>query len=169
VHDGERLKDAEVAAEQFTPIFTSPNDPAREELVSRLEQAGFVAGYADELRSTRTGGDGGSIVLRLGSADGARALVDWVFRQGIKPCPGVCDVQIEAVEGADIPGARGIHRSRAKTTENGQGFDLELIAFADGPFLYGIAANGPPKTIDESQFVHGAERLYERVKGHPPA
>jgi hypothetical protein len=166
--DGERLKTVEFAVEQFEPIFAGPSDPAKKELTARLKRAGFVAGYGTELFKG-FGAEGGSIVLRLGSAAGAKALVDWIFRQALKPCPGVCDVQIQTVEVSDVPGARAIHRCRAKTSEQGQPFEIYLVSFADGPFVYGIALNGPPKTIDESDFVNAAERLYDRVKGHPAA
>jgi hypothetical protein len=165
---GGRLETEEDVAERFSAIFASPTDPARDELVSRLEQAGFVAGYDRGLRESE-GGDGESVVARVGSAGGAKAIVDWIFRQALKPCPGVCDVQIQTVEASDIPGARAIHRFRAKTSEQGQPFEIYLVTFADGPFVYGIAVGGPPKSIEESNFVHAAERLYDRVKGHPPA
>jgi hypothetical protein len=166
--DGERLKTVETAVEHFGAIFTGPADPAKEELAARLKRAGFVAGYDTELFKG-FGAEGGSLVLQLGSGEGAKATVDWIFRQALKPCPGVCDVQIQTVEVSDVPGARALHRFRAKTSEQGQPFEIYLVSFADGPFVYGIAVNGPPKTIEESDFVHAAERLYDRVKGHPPA
>lgn len=132
--DGERLKTVEIAVEQFGAIFTGPADPAKEELAARLKRAGFVAGYDTELFKG-FGAEGGSLVLRLGSGGGAKTVVDWIFRQALKPCPGVCDVQIQTVDVSEVPSARALHRFRAKTSEHGQPFEIYLVTFADGPFV----------------------------------
>ena len=47
--------------------------------------------------------------------------------------------------------------------------DFYTITFADGPFVYQVEGFGPPGKISKKQVEEIAHKVYDRVKGAPPA
>ena len=53
--------------------------------------------------------------------------------------------------------------------KDGAPIDFYTITFADGPFVYQVEGFGPPGKISKKQTEEIAQRVYDRVKGAPPA
>ena len=114
-------------------------------------------------------------VLQFESEEGARDAVDWYHDDGRQPCPGKCAVTISEFEVDGISDAKGIRRAVTaerlqETGEEGEPFDAYDIQFADGPFAYYVGTAGPPGDATKEAFTEAiAKRVYDRVKGAPPA
>jgi hypothetical protein len=127
--------------------------------VARLAREGFVAVLLEHLRCLNQRGGAYSWVMRLGSADSARAELAVTFRE-MSAQPGASP----SVLGA-IPGSHAV-----RTIGGGQ--VEEAVLFADGPFLYVLDAGWPSggkSPVTAAQLSGAVTHLYERVRGHPPA
>ena len=114
-------------------------------------------------------------VLQFGSESGARDAVDWYQEDGLQPCPGKCAVTISEFEVDGIPDAKGIRRvvtakRLEQTGEPGEPRDEYSILFSDGEFSYLLSTFGPiGEATTEASTEAIAKRIYDRVKGAPPA
>ena len=113
-------------------------------------------------------------MLQFGSEDGAVTGADLVHVNGLKPCPGQCELQTEEFKVSGIRDATGFRRyitaERIKATgAPAEPFDSYTIGFQDGPFVYEVEGFAPPGKISEKQIEEIAQQLYDRVKGAPPA
>jgi hypothetical protein len=114
-------------------------------------------------------------VLQFESDEGARGAVDWFREDDRQPCPGKCAVAISEFEVDGIPDATGVRRvvtaeQLRQTGEEGEPFDGYDVRFADGPFAYFVGISGPPgDATTEAVAEEIAKRIYDRVKGAPPA
>jgi hypothetical protein len=152
--------------------------------VSAMEAAGFVSGLVDtrffpsEPGAEHVGDEAhvATLVVQLGSEEGAADMARLLHEDGLEPCPGSCVVDISEFEVADIPNAQGV--ARITTAEDleatGAGADqvpfaAYKVTFADGPFAYEVDMFGPPDKVSQEQAEEIAKNLYERVEGSPPA
>jgi hypothetical protein len=114
-------------------------------------------------------------VLQFESEEGARDAVEWYDEDGRQPCPGHCADTISTFEVDGIPDAKGIRRvvtaeRLRQTGEPGEPRDGYDIRFADGLFAYHVATFGPiGEGTTEASTEAIAKRIYDRVKGAPPA
>jgi hypothetical protein len=114
-------------------------------------------------------------VLQFESEEGARDAVAWYRDDASQPCPGKCAVAISEFEVDGISDAKGIRRvvtaeALRQTGEEGEPSDGYDIWFADGPFAYYVGTFGPPgEATTEAVTEAIAKRIYDRVKGAPPA
>jgi hypothetical protein len=114
-------------------------------------------------------------VLQFESEDGARDAVDWYHHDDRQPCPGRCAITISEFEVDGIPDATGVRRvvlaeQLRQTGEGGEPFDGYDIRFADGPFAYYVGTSGPSRDATTEAVTEAiAKRIYDRVKGAPPA
>lgn len=147
-----------------------------------LTEAGFVRGIGGT--RFRPGSDGEHTpgdqhlvmgVLQFESDEGARDAVDWYHDEDMQPCPGNCAATISEFEVDGISDAKGSRRNVTaerlrQTGEDGEPSDAYDIRFADGPFAYYVGTFGPPgDATTEAATEAIAKRIYDRVKGAPPA
>jgi hypothetical protein len=156
--------------------------PLTDEAVSAMEEAGFVSALVDTRfypsgEGTEHIGDErhlATLVIRMGSDEGAADVADLLHDSHLKPCPGSCAVAVSTFEADDIPDAQGIARVTTAerledTGEDGDPFSVYKIIFADGPFVYELDMFGPPDKVSSQQELEEiAKKLYERVEGSPP-
>ena len=152
-----------------------------EEDVSAMEEAGFASALVDtrffpaEPGAEHMGEEPhvATLVMQVGSEDGAADISDVLHDDGLEPCPGKCAADISDFEVDDIPDARGVARITTaeeleETGEQGDPFAVYKITFADGPFAYEVDLFGPPDKVSQQQLEESAKNLYERVEGSPP-
>jgi hypothetical protein len=114
-------------------------------------------------------------VLQFESDGGAGDAVEWYHEDGLKPCPGKCAVTISEFEVDGIPDAKGVRRvvtaeRLEQTGEEGEPHDDYSILFSDGEFAYLVQTFGPiGEATTEATTEAIAKRIYDRVKGAPPA
>jgi hypothetical protein len=168
----DRFTDPDLAANQMKDVLFHPMQTAahlrRAHFAVLLDQS-FHSIAISRSHKMPPGGEIDSLVLRVGSPAAAGSLLSWMALQAQQPCPHVCDVRIQLFQPSGIPGGRGVERSRPKKTSSGAGFDLNIVGFADGPFLYLLTAGGQPGAFSRPATVRDALRLYERVHGAPAA
>jgi hypothetical protein len=147
---------------------------------SKLEAAGFVSAVHDTRFYPKTPGGSHTgeephvrtLVVRFGSADGAREGGDLLHEKSLEPCPETCAMRITEFEVSGIPDARGIrHFTSAEeleaTGEPGEPFDSYAILFTDGLFAYELEIFGPPGEVSKNQIEEIAGKVYERIHGAP--
>jgi hypothetical protein len=171
-----RLKASSVAQLKGWPDYWS----AESDDADKLAKAGFVSAIHDtrfipdkpggphtrEARHVRL------LVTQFDSAGGADTGADLLYKNGLKPCPGECAMQIEKFDVSGLPDARGVHRfiSDEAAAESGEmSFDSYTVWFADGPFAYELEMFAPWGRISKDQLEDIAQRLHDRVEGAPPA
>lgn len=170
----QRFTDAGKAASNMSGILIHPKQTAAHLRSARFSVLLSRSSHSVAIRRSRKkptgpGGELDSLVIHVGSPAAAASLLSWMGIQAEQPCPHVCDVRIQAFTPSGIPDARGVERSRAKKTSLGDAFDLDLVGFADGPFVYVISAGGQPGAFARDKVVADARTLYDRVRGAPPA
>jgi hypothetical protein len=113
--------------------------------------------------------------MQFGTADDAGTAVDLLQADSVRPCPETCSEQAEEFEVDGIPDAYGTHRFATEESIQESGdteadpFDGFEIGFADGVFTYRVIFDGPPGTVSEDEAEEIVQRLYDRVRGAPPA
>lgn len=114
-------------------------------------------------------------VLQFKSEEGARDAVEWYHEDRLQPCPGKCAVTISEFEVDGIADAKGVRavvtaKRLEQTGEEGEPRDAYDILFSDGPFAYLVVTFGPiGEATTEATTEAIANRIYDRVKGAPPA
>jgi hypothetical protein len=111
-----------------------------------------------------------SAVLQFGSATDAARAERYFENASLLPCLNSCTVAAHTLRVPAINGALGAERIRhvADGTKPGDGpFQLDMVYFASGPFLYGVLTFGPPNGVDKSALFAAAKRLYSRVRDAP--
>jgi hypothetical protein len=114
-------------------------------------------------------------VLQFESEEGARDAVDWYHEELRQPCPGHCAATISEFEVDGISDAKGVRavvtaKRLEQTGEEGEPHDAYDILFSDGPFAYLVTTFGPiGEATTEATTEAIAKRIYNRVKGAPPA
>jgi hypothetical protein len=159
-------------------LLFSPTDDD----LTTLEEAGFVSAILDTRFYPREPGAEhvgdeqhlATLVLRLASEDGAADVAALLHQDGLEPCPGSCAIDISEFDVDGIPHAQGAQRITTAedlkaTGEEGDPFAAYMISFSDGLFAYKVAMFGPPDKVSEQQVEDAAKKLYERIKGSPPA
>jgi len=170
----QRLTGARPAAVRMNGVLIHPKQTA-----AQLRRAHFAVLLGQQFRSlvkgtpnkppTGPGGELDSIVIRVGSPAAATSLLSWMSTQAEQPCPGTCDVRIQEFTPGGIADSRGVERSRATRTAGGAPFDLNIVGFANGPFVYIVSAGGEPGAFPRDKVVGDAQKLYDRVRGAPSA
>jgi hypothetical protein len=157
-------------------------NPAAEIDPGKLKKAGFVSAvHETRFFPKKPGGPHihdarhvRMLVIQFRSEEGAATGAGLVYANSLKPCPGECAFLIEDFEPSGVPDARGARRyitaKRAQETGGGETpSDSYAITFADGPFVYEVEGFGPLGKISKKQNEEIAQRVYDRVKGAPPA
>jgi hypothetical protein len=147
---------------------TLNNPETQDEAKKMLRDAGYVEGAA-VVRSRAENDNLVVMVLRLGSEDGARDVLEWEHREELKPCPGVCNVRISEFDVGGIDDAKGIQRlvGQPIAGQESPPYDRFLVDFTDGTVLYLVERAAPPGTATRQDAVDLAKKLRERVAGAP--
>jgi hypothetical protein len=126
--------------------------------IARLKKEGFVAVLSEFLDRGAEKGSGLSWVMQLGSAAAARAE----RKRDLAEYEAAGGGSFTTFSVPMIPGARGY-------LESGGGSGGENILFADGPFLFlvGQGWSASEKKPTRAGLIAAANKLYERVHGHP--
>lgn len=147
---------------------TLNNPEIADEAKEVLRDAGYVEGAA-VVRSRAENDNFVVMVLRLGSEDGARDVLEWGHHEELKPCPGLCSVDISEFDVGGIDNAKGIERLVGPPIEGQESppYDRFLVDFTDGTVLYLVERAAPPGTATREDAVELANALRERVAGAP--
>jgi hypothetical protein len=131
--------------------------------ISRFSDKGFVAGAAKVYGDDNAPGRGISAVVQLGSPAQATAYVQNLFQDefGSDMPPG-------AVKGV-IDGAEASSTIADKETLDGDTISHGWVTFADGPFVYLVAADTDAPGSDPQAVIDAAKALFAKVKGAPAA
>jgi hypothetical protein len=142
--------------------------------VHGLEDAGFEAGAGKVL-----GASDGSIhafvdVVRFDSDDGAAEARDLLNSNNLQqPCPGPCSVDPKPAATLGVPNAKSVHQVPLEGAElppeAGPPFELRVIEFTIGPYLYHLDVDGPPGKVSASDWKQTVEAVYEQAKQKTPS
>jgi len=131
-----------------------------------------AAGFRTAVMRSWTDGDrdaeATSIVVRLGSREQARDVLEWRRKDALSPCPGVCNVDITQFEVDDLSNASGVGRVREPGADGAgpsKPFESYEVSFVDGPFLYVLHSAGQPGAIERTGVVNAAHTVHDRVTG----
>ncbi len=167
------------SAEEFMTVFHDGFINPTPEEIEELETGSLVRAY----NATRFFGDSHSmtaphvvsLVMQFGTEDDARRAQEILHQDSIRPCPERCASQAEEFDVTDIPDAQGTHRFATAESIEATGdtdvrpYDEYEIDFADGAFAYRVILRGSPGDVSEEEAEKIADRLYDRVRGAPPA
>lgn len=149
----------------YVDLQTDPSDPdaaqQRSSDISRFRDKGFVAGAAKIYGDDNSPGRGISAVVQLGSPAQANAYVQNLFEDefGSDMPPGATKGTIE--------GAQASNTITDKETQDGDTISHGWTAFADGPFVYLVAADTDAPGSDPQAVIDAAKALFQKVKGAP--
>jgi hypothetical protein len=149
----------------YIDLQSDPTDPdyaqQRASDISRFSDKGFVAGAAKIYGDDNSPGRGISAVVQLGSPAQAEAYVQNLFQDefGSDMPPG-------AVKGT-IEGAEASNTMTDKETQDGDTISDGWTTFADGAFVYLVAADTDAPGADPQAVIDAAKALFEKVKGAP--
>jgi len=149
----------------YIDLQSDPSDPdyaqQRASDISRFSDKGFVAGAAKVYGDANAPGRGISAVVQLGSPAQAQAYVQTLFEDefGSDMPPG-------AVKGT-IDGAGASNTIADKETQDGDTYSHGWATFADGPFVYLVAADTDAPGSDPQSVIDAAKALFQKVKGAP--
>jgi hypothetical protein len=143
------------------------NDPRAARRRLALAKAGIVRGLGEQITPIKGVGGATSLVVQFKSEKDAKDFLAKLFPESFAPCPKKCEVVKTEFHVSGIKGAKGaeLQQTVGPATARFRAFRLE---FADGPFLYGLAASGALGVVPQDAVVAAARTLYERVKGRPP-
>ncbi|MGH3034739.1 MAG: hypothetical protein ACRDON_09330 [Gaiellaceae bacterium] len=163
--------------ERFEDQFVNPT--AEDE--RKFKRAGFASAisFTRFLPSepggphTRSASHLAALVMRFETEEGAKAALELLHADSLRPCPESCASQVSEFDVDGIPDAIGVRRyataeSIEETNDPGEPYDSYGIGFADGPFVYSLALFGPPGKVSEEEAKDLAETFYDRVQGAPP-
>jgi hypothetical protein len=149
----------------YIDLQADPTDPdyaqQRSSDISRFDEKGFVAAAAKIYGDQNSPGRGISSVVQLGSPEQAKAYEETLYQDEFGS-----DVPPAAVKGA-IDGASASNTITDKETQDGDTISHGWAAFADGPFVYLVAADTDAPGADPQAVIDTAKALFEKVKGAP--
>lgn len=144
------------------------------ETVHALEDAGFEAAAGNVLASSD-----GSITsfvdaVQFGSAEGAAEARDFLNSNNLQqPCHGPCAVNPKQAATLGVPNAKAVHQVPLEGAElpptAGPPFEVRIIEFTIGPYLYHLDVDGPPGQVSESDWKQTVEAVYGQAKQKTPA
>jgi hypothetical protein len=149
----------------YVDLQSDPSDPdaaqQRASDISRFSDKGFVKGAAKIYGDDNSPGRGISAAVQLGSPAQATAYVQTLFQDefGSDMPPG-------AVKGT-IDGSEASNTITDKETQDGDTYAHGWAAFADGPFVYLVAADTDAPNADPQAVIEAAKALFAKVKGAP--
>lgn len=149
----------------YVDLQSDPSDPdaaqQRASDISRFSDKGFVAGAAKVYGDDNAPGRGISAVVQLGSPAQAGAYVQNLFQDefGSDMPPGAVKGTIEGSEASDTITDR--------ETQDGDNIAHGWAAFADGSFVYLVAADTDAPGADPQAVVEAAKALFAKVKDAP--
>jgi hypothetical protein len=151
----------------YVGLQSDPSDPdaaqQRAYDVARFTDKGFVAGAAKIYGDENSPGRGISAVVQLGSPAQATAYVQNLFQDEFGS-----DMPPTAVKGV-IEGSEASNTITDKENQDGDNIVHGWVAFADGPFVYLVAADTDAPGVEPQTVIDAAKALFEKVKGAPPA
>jgi hypothetical protein len=145
--------------------------------VEVMEDAGFEAGAGEHL-TKEAGADISFLVAKFASADDARDVQEYVYREGLKlPCYASCTQVPGDMPVSGIPGAKGVEqlpKDGAQAPETGEGssdgppsepppFVAYGVGFTVGEDFYLVSGGGAPGTFEKDEVIALARRYYRRV------
>ena len=147
--------------------------------VEVMEDAGFEAGAGEHL-AKEAGADISLLVAKFASADDARDVQQYVYREGLKlPCYASCTQDPSDLPVSGIPGAKGIQQLPKDGTQasagGGEGASSEGpptgpppfvaygVGFTVGEDFYLVSGGGEPGRLDKDEVIALARRYYDRV------
>ena len=149
-------------------------DPDLEEMRTVFEEAGFQRAGSDVRFFGETHSDTAehvaSAFFEVGSEEGARAVLDWLEEDSMKPCPESCAVQITSFD-PQIPDGRGVHRLATADAIEKAGFEGQhpsddyWVGFTDGSIVYTVLLWGSPGSVSEEQALEIARAYHDRLTG----
>ena len=149
----------------YINLQSDPTDPdaaqQRASDISRLADKGFVGGAVKIYGDDNSPGRGISAVVQLGSPAQAGAYVQTLFQDEFGS-----DIPPAAVKGT-IDGAEASNTIADKETQDGDTISHGWAAFADGPFVYLVAADTDAPGVEPQSVVDAAKALLARMKGAP--
>lgn len=149
----------------YVDLQTDPGDPdagrQRSSDISRFGDKGFVAGAAKIYGDDNSPGRGISAVVQLGSPDQANAYVQNLFQDEFGS-----DMPPSAARGV-IDGSQASNTITGKETQDGDTISHGWAAFADGPFVYLVAADTDAPGVEPQTVIDAAKALFQKVKGAP--
>ena len=166
--------------DEFSDFVT--DDPrVTDEDIHAFENAGFVAAVRDaRFFPNEPGGEHVpearhlfALVLQFDSDDGARDAAEQMHQFNLRPCPDTCAFDVREFDVDGTSNATGVQRiatqeSLDEVGDPGHPRAEYIVNFADGPYVYDIALDGPPGEVSEQEVEEIARKLYERVAGAPP-
>jgi hypothetical protein len=148
-------------------IFKDPP----EEVMPKLSAAGLTRGIAELWFGAGTGA--GAMAMEFGSEAQAREMLDYMYEQLFKACPGDprCAEQGE-VQVSGIPGAKGQRVTPIKKPERGAEVAIYKVLFEIGAVVYFVRAGEDvsydPVQISQENAFEIFRAVYDRVKGLAP-
>ena len=114
-----------------------------------------------------------SLVGQFGSAKAAVRVMDLLYKNDLKPCPGRCAMSFEEFDVSGVSDAKGVRRYVTaerldQLQESGEPRDGYTVVFADGPYAYQVELFGPMGEVSEEQVEEIVGKLHDRVEGAPP-
>jgi hypothetical protein len=142
------------------------NDPRGAQKRLGPYQRKIVQAVGESLERAKGTGNATSLAVRFKSSNEAKTFLEKLFPESFAPCPKKCQVVKTEFHVSGIHGADGAKLALTVGPARDR-FQAYRIEFADGPFVYGLAAYAPLGKLSEDTVVAAAKTLYKRVKGHP--
>ena len=149
----------------YVDLQSDPSDPdaaqQRSSDISRFSGKGFVTGAAKIYGDENSPGRGISAVVQLGGPAQASAYVQNLFQDEFGS-----DMPPTAVKGV-IDGSQASETITDKENQDGDNIAHGWAAFADGPFVYLVAADTDAPGVQPQAVIDAAKALFAKVKGAP--
>lgn len=158
---------AAATPDAYVDLQADPTDPDPDSVkqragdIARFSDKGFVAGAAKIYGDDNSPGRGVSAVVQLAGPAQAAAYVQNLFEDefGTDLPPGAAKGTIEGSEASNT--------LTEKENQDGDTISHGWTAFADGPFVYLVAADTDAPGSDPQAVVEAAKTLFAKVKGAP--
>jgi hypothetical protein len=149
----------------YVDLQSDPTNPdaaqQRANDISRFGDKAFVTGAVKIYGGDNAPGGGISSVVQLGSPAQAKAYVQNLYDDEFGT-----DIPPGAVKGT-IEGSAASDTITDKETQDGDTVSHGWAAFADGPFVYLVAADTDAPGADPQAVIDAARALFDKVKGAP--